>query len=238
MCNGQFAAELTPVWSSRRHEMRAAESACLLPVADDDGVRNNVIVSHDGMLAECGQTNLKIWLHHRGLILSLASSTRSISSRCSGAMAARRSSTDATASSLTCRWVCWCVPGGTPWTLGRRLWNTNGGGECFARRGSPKTPSPCHTLGRALKMPQQHRHRTMTTAVTTTKMSESFLSVTSEKCVAQRQESNEHPLLSCSFTGNRSSQCLGWDSGDSRKPGLANAFNEPVVDLGKALRRP
>lgn len=39
---------------------RAAESACLLPVADDDGVRNNVIVSHDGVLAECGQTNLKI----------------------------------------------------------------------------------------------------------------------------------------------------------------------------------
>lgn len=50
ICNGQFAAEMTPVWSSRRHEMHAAESACLLPVADDDGVRNNVIVSYDEML--------------------------------------------------------------------------------------------------------------------------------------------------------------------------------------------
>lgn len=79
-------------------------------------------------------------------------------------------------------------------------------GECFVRRGSPKTAYPCDTVGRALKMPQQHRHRTMTTAVTTTKMSESFLSVTSEKCVAQGQESNEHPLLSCSFKGNRSSR--------------------------------
>lgn len=71
--------------------------------------------------------------------------SRSISSRCSGAMAARRSSTDATASSLTCRWVCWRFPGGTPWILepwARSLSNTNGANASYVR-GSPETSYPC-----------------------------------------------------------------------------------------------
>lgn len=187
--------------------MRAAESACLLPVADDDGVRKNVIVSHDEMLANvvrqtsrfdftpAGTHPVSCLLHQVYIIKVFWSdgSTEVIYRRYSKFFDLQVS------------------------LLMRPRWDTlnhgqeigkhkRGEGECFVRRGSPKTPYACDTVGRALKMPQQHRHRTMTTAVTTTKMSESFLSVTSEKCDAQGQESHERPLLSCSFKGNGSSR--------------------------------
>lgn len=48
--------------------------------------------------------------------------------------------------------------------------------------------------GRSLNMAQQHQHRMMTTAVITTKMSESFLSVTSEKCGPQGQDQMSIPV--------------------------------------------
>lgn len=74
---------------------------------------------------------------------------------------------------------------------------------------------------------------TLATAVTTTKMSESFLSVTSEKSVSQGQNPMSIPIyLPLSRLQIRLG--LGSDITDSRKPGLANAFNEPLVDLGKA----
>lgn len=174
--------------------MHEAWSAYLLPVADDDGVGKKMIVSHDHMLAIvvrqtcCHSLYFKIWLHCCGLMLCLVSSTRSTSSKCPGAMAARRSSTDATASSLTCRWVCWCFSGGLLWLLSEVSYVV------------VHLKCPTHatrviiSCGRSLKMAQQHQHRMMTTAVITTKMSESFLSVTSEKCGPQGQDQMSIPV--------------------------------------------
>lgn len=67
---------------------------------------------------------------------------------------------------------------------------------------------------------------TLATAVTTTKMSESFLSVTSEKSVSQGQNPMSIPI---SLPLSRLQIRLGLGSDIT-----ANAFNEPLVDLGKA----
>lgn len=72
------------------------------------------------------------------------------------------------------------------------------------------------------------------TALMTTEMSESFLSVTLAVCVAQGGNLISIlvplPLSGVMDLG----PCLSLDSADSRKPRRAATFNEHKVDLGEA----